>query len=202
MDNVPSLIRPLHYLSSDMLSLGCDKSNTYCIREEMFRYLFNIRLDASDTDSMTVLETKIQAKLPLATNSTSEVLNGSGRVFCLGPDEWLLEVERYCTEDLAPLLDCHSNKGISFINISHSQVTFSISGLRSVTILQKGSTLDFHPRSFPESTCAQTALGQASVLIYRSLFDSSNSSKWSVYVDRSFAEYLWFWLEGAVKEFI
>ena len=62
----------------------------------------------------------------------------------------------------------------------------------------KGCGLDVHPRAFPAGTCAQTLLGQVGVLLHCLDADESH---FEITVLRSFAEYLWAWLEDGAEEY-
>ena len=53
------------------------------------------------------------------------------------------------------------------------------------------------PRQFRPGRCAQTGLARAGVLIHQ----TGAEPAYDIYVDRSFAEYLWTWLEDAAAEF-
>ena len=61
--------------------------------------------------------------------------------------------------------------------------------------------LDLHPRAFPPGRCAGTLLAKAAVLIHLLDDDPGRGPSFDVYVARSFAHYLWTWLEDAGREY-
>ena len=77
----------------------------------------------------------------------------------------------------------------------------SVAGPSAREVLAKGCPLDLHPRSFPPARCAQSLLAKAAVLIH--LIDDvpARGPSFDVYVARSFAHYLWTWLEDAGREY-
>ncbi len=67
------------------------------------------------------------------------------------------------------------------------------------TVLAKGCPLDLHPRAFPPGSCAGSLLAKASVLIH--LVEDEPHPVFDLYVSRSFAHYLWAWIEDAGLEY-
>jgi sarcosine oxidase subunit gamma len=68
-------------------------------------------------------------------------------------------------------------------------------------VLAKGCPLDLHPRAFPPGACAQSLLAKVAVLIHLQDDDRARGPSFDVYVARSFAHYLWMWLEDAGREY-
>ncbi len=64
-------------------------------------------------------------------------------------------------------------------------------------LLAKGCPLDLHPRVFDVGQCAQSHLAKAPILI-RQL---DREPAFEIVVRRSFADYLWVWLEDAAAEY-
>jgi sarcosine oxidase subunit gamma len=68
-------------------------------------------------------------------------------------------------------------------------------------VLAKGCPLDLHPRAFATGNCAQSLLAKASVLIHLPNDDAQRGPTFDLYVARSFAHYLFAWLEDAGREY-
>ena len=68
-------------------------------------------------------------------------------------------------------------------------------------MLAKGCPLDLHPRAFTPGSCAQSLLAKADVLIHLRADDPRHGPTFDLYVARSFAHYLWAWLEDAGREY-
>ena len=72
-----------------------------------------------------------------------------------------------------------------------------VTGPRARDLLAKGCPLDLHPSLFAKGACAQTVMAKAGVLIHA----VDDGPTYDLYVLRSFAEYLWRWLEDAAQEY-
>ena len=68
---------------------------------------------------------------------------------------------------------------------------------RARDLLAKGCSLDLHPRVFGRGGCAQSHLAKAQVVLHQ----VSDEPAFDLYVLRSFADYLWAWLEDAAGEY-
>jgi sarcosine oxidase, subunit gamma len=120
----------------------------------------------------------------------------------LGPDQWLVS----CPADDATVLVGSLREALADVHgaitdLTDGRVAFRVAGPSAREVLAKGCPLDLHPRAFPPGSCAQSLLAKASVLIH--LLDDApeRGSSFDVYVARSFAHYLWSWLEDAGREY-
>jgi sarcosine oxidase subunit gamma len=120
----------------------------------------------------------------------------------LGPDQWLVtcpaaDVARLAGTLREVLADVHA----AVTDVSDGRVAFRLAGPSARDVLAKGCPLDLHPRAFPVGGCAQSLLAKASVLIHLVDDDRERGPSFDVYVARSFAHYLWLWLEDAGREY-
>ena len=120
----------------------------------------------------------------------------------LGPDQWLLtcpepDVARLAGSLRAALVEAHA----AITEVTDGRVAFRLAGPSGRDVLAKGCPLDLHPRAFPLGACAQSLLAKASVLIHLLDEDRERGPSFDVYVARSFAHYLWLWLEDAGREY-
>jgi sarcosine oxidase subunit gamma len=58
-----------------------------------------------------------------------------------------------------------------------------------------------NPRAFPPGSCAQSLIAKASVLIHLLDDEPGRGPTFDLYVARSFAHYLWTWLDDAGREY-
>ena len=87
-------------------------------------------------------------------------------------------------------------------DVSESRSCIRVSGPAARTVLQKACPLDLHPRAFAAGHCAQSRLAKASGVIHLAADESApDGPVFDLYVVRSFAEYVWHWLEDAGREF-
>ena len=119
-------------------------------------------------------------------------------ILWLGPDEWLVvtpdrRIERIGHALRAALDGQHA----AVTDVSHSRTILALSGPDAHAVLAKGCPLDFHPRVFGPGRCAQSRLAKCQVLIHQ----TSATPAFEIYVHRSFAHYVWTWLEDAGREF-
>ena len=141
-------------------------------------------------DFLQAAEHALGCALPLEPNRTAAA--GGVTVLWTQPDEWLV-----IAASEAGLFDTLRAAGLFVAEVSDSRAALRLSGPRAVDLLRKGTSLDVHPRRFLPGHCAQTALAQAGVLIHR----SGDAPAYDILCERSFAEYLWLWLEDAAMEY-
>ena len=174
------------------------------LAERPHRGMVNLRLDPSDETAMNAFAEAFGFALPVRPNTTAG--NGEARALWLGPDEWWLVVpgpEPEAGPELAdklraPLADHFA----TVTEVGESRTCIRIAGPKARALLQKGCPLDVHPRAFGAGACAQTILAKATVAIHLSADESAaDGPAFEVYVLRSFAEYLWAWLEDAGAEY-
>ena len=117
--------------------------------------------------------------------------------FWMGPDRWWLISEG------APLLPSANELRQSLaafeasaVEIGEAFTGFAVSGPNARDVLAKGCTIDLHPRAFHTGAVVQTNLGKAQVALFQ-----IDEDAYRIYIRRSFAEYLWLWLEDAAAEY-
>jgi sarcosine oxidase, subunit gamma len=116
----------------------------------------------------------------------------------LGPDEWLLVTpEGRCAAIEAALRTALVGVRSAVTDISGGQTVVALRGGAVRDLLAKGCPLDLHPRVFAAGQCAQSHLAKAPVLIRQ--LDGEPS--FEIVVRRSYADYLWLWLEDAAAEY-
>ena len=71
------------------------------------------------------------------------------------------------------------------------------SGIVLRDVLRKGTSIDLHPKAFGPGQCAQTGIARCHMLLHQ----TSDEPAYDIYVHRSFADYLWRWLEDAAREY-
>jgi sarcosine oxidase subunit gamma len=160
----------------------------------------DLRGDPHDRTFMTAIGRVLDLLLPTepCTSATRERVSA----LWLGPDQWLLT----CPESEAAglvrslreaLFDGHA----AITEVTDGRVAFHLAGPSARDVLAKGCPLDLHPRAFPLGSCAQSLLAKAAVLIHLVDDDPRSGAGFDLYVARSFAHYLWMWLEDACREY-
>ncbi|HWM04129.1 MAG TPA: sarcosine oxidase subunit gamma family protein [Actinophytocola sp.] len=148
------------------------------MRELPFRTMVNVRTSATEL---------LGVALP-GPNRVATV--GERAILWLGPDEWLV-----VGPDGDPL--AAELTGESVVDVSANRTTIELSGPHARDVLEKGMSIDLHPRAFGPGQCAQTMLARAQVIVRQ--VDAEPT--YHVLVRGSFAPYLADWLVDASKEY-
>lgn len=126
-----------------------------------------------------------------------DVVDGRGiTVFWMGPDRWWLISD---TTGLPSVNELRQNLAAftaGAVEIGDAFAAITLSGANARDVLSKGCTFDLHPTSFRPQQVVQTNLAKAQVALYL-----SDDTTYRIYVRRSFAEYMWTWLEDAGMEY-
>ena len=176
--------------------------------ERPHRGIVNLRLDPGNAEIMAAFESAFGFALPAAANTSAG--DADTIALWLGPDEWWLvvpgpepEAGPALAEKLRAALSGHF---AAVTEVGESRTCIRVAGPRARALLQKGCPLDLHPRVFVAGACAQSILAKAAVTLH--LFADESPAQagaegpvFDVYVGRSFAEYLWAWLEDAGREY-
>jgi len=167
-------------------------------RERAFLGHLNLRGDADDPRFAAAVGSALGVALPVAPNTVAEAPD-AGLVVCwLGPDEWLVVCagERGASIEgalRAALVGARS----AVTDLSGGQTVIALRGAAVREVLAKGCPLDLHPRAFDAGRCAQSLLAKAPILIRQ----VDREPSFEVVVRRSFAGYLWTWLDDAAAEY-
>jgi sarcosine oxidase subunit gamma len=112
---------------------------------------------------------------------------------CLGPDEWLLMAPPTEARDIAArfagISDTHS-----LVDVGHRTLGIDVSGPLAALALNAGCSLDLD--RLPAGGGARTVLDKAEIVLMR--FDREH---FRLETARSFAEFVWNFLESAGREF-
>jgi sarcosine oxidase subunit gamma len=113
-------------------------------------------------------------------------------------DEWLIltadDAQDSLLERLREALVGHH---AALTDVSDLHVVFEIAGPSSRELLAKGCALDLHPREFKTGSCAPTAFAR----VRATLLQLDDAPRFRLFVERSYAQYVWDWLVDAAVEF-
>jgi sarcosine oxidase subunit gamma len=155
----------------------------------------DLRGDPAERAFMTGVGRVLDLLLP--TEPDTSATKGSITALWQGPDQWLLtcpadDVALFINSLREALADSHS----ALTDLTDGRIALTLAGPSARDVLAKGCPLDLHPKSFEPGRCAQSLLAKASVLLHLRADDT-----FDLYVARSFAHYLWTWLEDAGREY-
>ena len=131
-------------------------------------------------------------ELPRAPNSTTG--NNDMTALWLGPDEWLVKTDDGKEIALAnSLRQAVRGQHAAITPVSDSYLIFRISGNDARAVLNQGTGIDLHPRSFSPGKCVRTSLGKTGAILHQ----VDDTPSYDVYAWRSYANYLSLWLDKA-----
>jgi sarcosine oxidase subunit gamma len=147
---------------------------------------------------VTAAGTALGLDLPRSVGGT--VSAGGRTAFWIGPDDWIVTGEPGSEAALVQRLDT-SLAGLphAVVDITERMTVIRLEGPPVRDVLSAGCPLDLHPRSFVPGMVLASHLAKASVLLHFASGDAS-SPVVDLYVNRSFADYVWLYLENAARE--
>ena len=161
-----------------------------------------LRGDTGNPTFRNAVEKAIKTGLPTTAGTVSGSSKGT-HIIWQGPDEWLVVTKPGAEEKTKKALFLAiANQHAAVTDLSESRTVIRITGDNAREVLMKGCSIDLHPRVFGPGHCAETLLAQAHVILHQTVaHKTSGIPTYEIYVYRSFAEYLWTWLEDAGREF-
>ncbi|SFQ08626.1 sarcosine oxidase subunit gamma [Pseudomonas borbori] len=185
---------PLFHAGLDELARKGKSSAGVRLREKKLLGHLTLRGDASDPDFAGGVHKALGLELPVA---LTLVANGATSLQWLGPDEWLLIVpggsEFAVEQKLRAALD---GQHIAVVNVSGGQTLVELKGPKVREMLMKSSIYDVHPSNFPVGKAVGTMFAKSQLVIRHTGEDT-----WELVVRRSFADYIWLWLQDASAEY-
>jgi len=188
--------RPLAHLAAEVAAAEAPAKAGLVLGERAFLGKLNLRGDPGDEGFLGAVETALGFALPADPNTARG--RGGAAALWLGPDEWLIVTppgrEAAAGAALAAALaELHA----SVVDVSDQRTVISLAGAMARRVLEKGTSLDFEPPAFGPGRCAQTRLARAQVIVHQ----RDDRPAFDLYVDATFADYLWRWIESAAAEF-
>ncbi|HYG86826.1 MAG TPA: sarcosine oxidase subunit gamma family protein [Azospirillum sp.] len=88
-------------------------------------------------------------------------------IFWLQPTFWLVECELDEVEDLTARLRAAVAERGAAVEVSDTRLSYTVQGPEALTFLNKGCSLDLHPRVFPVGRSALCAFAQLHALLVK-----------------------------------
>ena len=173
------------------------------ISERPYLKKLSLRGNANDPKFMAAIKKVLKLPLPIKSCTSFSNKAGSSHNLWMGPDEWLIVSPLNETGHLFSNLNkALKNQHYSLVDNTESRTLIRLSGSQARSVLEKGCFIDLHPRSFKQSSVVNTLLGHAHITLHlTALTDTADYPIFDLYIHRSFAEYLWSWLEDASCEY-
>lgn len=184
---------PLYHADfKSMAAGGVDGAGVIIEEQALFGHLL-IRGNAEDSQFAKAFDQVLGLALPGRLSSTeSESLT----LCWLAPDEWLLlcpGAEAFAIEQkLRQALSGH----VSIVNVSGGQTLLCLQGDKIGELLMKSTSYDIHDRNFAVGKVVTTVFAKSQAIIRR-----TGENHWQLVIRRSFADYIWLWLQDAAAEY-
>ncbi|MDE0308466.1 MAG: hypothetical protein OXI60_01355 [Acidiferrobacterales bacterium] len=157
----------------------------------------NVRFQSDDAQPSRKFRRLMGFDVPLDPNTF--ILHEENLCAWLGPDEWLVITPPHVRTSLDAMLNefVSDNEFSTCVDISASQTIIRAVGPKTIELLGRGVTYDLHPSNFSPGCCVQTMLARTAVTL---LAQTAEDLTIDIVVRRSFADYLWRWLNDAGQE--
>ncbi len=161
--------------------------------ERRFVGKLNLRGDGKKKFRETAAEA-LGFEPPSKPNTTA---GAGGRVaLWLGPDEWLVTTPPGEEAETADALRAaFGDRHVVVTDVTDGRAVIGLAGAGARDVLTMGCPLDLHPRAFAAGACAQSTLAKSLVILHC----TDDAPAYDIFVERSFADYLWKWLEDAAR---
>ncbi len=156
--------------------------------------MVNLRVDPA-SEAAARVEKTLGTPLPRQCGHTSA--SGPHTVAWLGPDEWLVLSPDEAAPVAAELREALGADPGSVVDVSANRTTLELRGPAARQVLEKGCSLDLHPRAFGPGQAVSTTVGPVAVLLWQ--VDSAPTYR--LFPRSSFADYLARWLIDAMGEY-
>ena len=143
---------------------------------------------------IAVAESILDVALPLSPLSSVE--QDDLVVRWIAPDEWLITLPNDKVFDLETRFRAEMNGHHSLVNGSGGMTVYKLRGERVVDMLKKSTPVDLHDSEFPVGKVVSTVFAKAGAVIRR-----TGESEFELVVRRSFADYIWLWIQDASQEY-
>ena len=179
-----------------MAGIGLIETAALRLTEVPFPTQIGLRGDPADGAFMAAAKGAFGLALPTTPNRVTTT--GARRALWLGPDEWLVVTPPGAEGAMCAALHAvRPGRHVAVTDVSEGRAVIGLAGPRARDVLAKGCPLDLHPRAFGPGRCAQSTLAKALVILHQ----IDDRPAYDIYVERSFADYLWTWLEDAAAEY-
>lgn len=198
---------PLAHLRLEARAVAAAEAGKAGVRigEIPYRGQINLRGNRAKKPFRDAVEKACGLVLPYTPNTVAgnHDLADGPRALWLGPEEWLMVCAPGSEAGLADALRRElAGRRAAVTDVGEARTVIALSGPKARQVLMKGCSLDFHPKSFAPGHCTQSPLAHLPAIIHHIAFDKkTGGSDYDIYIARSFAEFLWRWLEDAGDEY-
>lgn len=185
---------PLHHADLESLAKQGPQQGGVHLREHALLGHLVLRCNPENPEHLAGAERVLGVALPL--QPMSSVTAGNVSVLWTSPDEWVIMVPGLEAFDYETKFRAEMAGHYSLVNVSGGQTLVEVSGANVVDMLKKSTPLDFDLSVFPVGKVAGTVFAKAGAVVRR-----TGEDRFELIIRRSFADYLWLWLQDASREY-
>jgi len=185
---------PLHHADLATVAQKGNKSGGVHFRELGLMGHLTLRCDPKNAELTSAAAGVLGVELPF--KPLTSVESGDTIVRWIAPDEWLITVSNDKAFDLESRFRAEMNGHYSLVNGSGGLTMYKLAGDKVVDMLKKSTPVDLHETEFPVGKVVSTVFAKAGAIIRR-----TGANEFELVVRRSFADYLWLWIQSASEEF-
>jgi len=189
----PGIETPLYHAELSALAAYQVPGAGVVLKEHPVTGLLTIRAKADNASLSSALKSVLSLELPGTLQSS---VSGEYCLRWMSPDEWLLSAP------IAELYDIENNlreavtEPVAMVNVSGGYTLVELSGAQVLNVLKKSTHYDCHPRNLTVGKVVNTGFAKSQVTLR-----CIDSSHYELVVRRSFADYIWLWLQTASREY-
>ena len=143
---------------------------------------------------IAIAQSILGVALPLSPLTSVE--QGDLVVRWIAPDEWLISLPNDQVFDLETRFRAEMNGHHSLVNGSGGVTVYKLRGKNVVDMLKKSTPVDLHDSEFPVGKVVSTVFAKSGAVIRR-----TDEAEFELVVRRSFADYIWIWIQSASQEY-
>ena len=185
---------PLHHADLAGLAKANQSSAGVVLKENKLLGHLVLRCNGSDKKQCQAIKRALGLELP--TDPLSSVEHGEFAIRWLTPDEWLITTPGLAAFDVESKLREEMPGHYSLVNSSGGNTIIELSGPNAVDVLKKSTPIDFHPKEFAVGKVVSSVFAKSNATIRR-----VDAERFELVVRRSFADYIWLWLQDASLEY-
>ncbi|MCV6609343.1 MAG: sarcosine oxidase subunit gamma family protein [Amphritea sp.] len=185
---------PLHHAELEVLAQKGPKQGGVHLKELKLLGHLMLRMNPENADQLAAVERVLGVGLPL--QPLTSVENGNYSIRWMSPDEWLIIVPGAETFDIESKFRDEMGGHYSLVNSSGGSTVLKVSGDNVVEMLKKSVPVDLHDSEFPVGKVVSTVFAKSGAVVRR-----TGEKEFELVIRRSFADYIWLWIQDASREF-
>jgi len=185
---------PLHHVDLENLAKVGPKQGGVHLREHKLLGHLTLRCNQDNPEQLAAVERVLGVALPLQPLTSTE--KGDYSIRWMSPDEWLILVPGLETFDIEGKFRDEMPGHYSLVNSSGGSTVLELSGDNVVDLLKKCTPVDLHSKQFPVGKVVSTVFAKSTAIIRR-----TGEKQFELVIRRSFADYIWLWVQDASREF-